>query len=127
MLIAFDWQMLNEPKKQADVLELMMLGVDVGFWEDVIKPAGDENLLPSTPDTPDLTIRLGNRLGTLTTPEGESGEIGEYLLSLFPSLLLCFFTSFLLLSICFRGRRCLMSRGNYKKLFLTEPLFRLTI
>ena len=61
--------MLNEPKKQADVLELLMLGVDVGFWETTMKPPED-NFGPATPDTPDLTVRLGNRLGTLTTPEG---------------------------------------------------------
>lgn len=65
-------QMLNEPKKQADVLELLMLGVDVGFWEATMKPAED-HFAPSTPDTPDLTVRLGNRLGTLTTPEGDPG------------------------------------------------------
>jgi len=65
-------QMLNEPKKQADVLELLMLGVDVGFWETTMKPPED-NFGPATPDTPDLTVRLGNRLGTLTTPEGDAG------------------------------------------------------
>ena len=65
--------MLNEPKKQADVLELLMLGVDVGFWEATMKPAED-NFGPSTPDTPDLTARIGNRLGTLTTPEGDPGK-----------------------------------------------------
>jgi len=65
-------QMLNEPKKQADVLELLMLGVDVGFWEATMKPAED-NFAPSTPDTPDLTARIGNRLGALTTPEGDPG------------------------------------------------------
>jgi len=65
-------QMLNEPKKQADVLELLMLGVEVGFWEATMKPA-EEALAPTTPDTPDLTQRLGNRIGTLTTPEGDAG------------------------------------------------------
>lgn len=64
-------QMLNEPKKQADVLELLMLGVEIGFWEATMKP-GDQ-FAPSTPDTPDLTSRLGNRIGTLTTPEGDAG------------------------------------------------------
>ena len=49
-----------------------MLGVDVGFWEATMKPAED-HFAPSTPDTPDLTVRLGNRLGTLTTPEGDPG------------------------------------------------------
>ena len=68
----FPTQMLNEPKKQADVLELLMLGVDVGFWEATMKPPED-NFAPATPDTPDLTVRLGNRLGTLTTPEGDPG------------------------------------------------------
>ena len=49
-----------------------MLGVDVGFWETTMKPPED-NFGPATPDTPDLTVRLGNRLGTLTTPEGDAG------------------------------------------------------
>merc|ERR1712174_72077 len=64
-------QMLNEPKKQADVLELLMLGVENGFWEATMKP--EDHFGPSTPDTPDLTTRLGNRIGTLTTPEGDAG------------------------------------------------------
>jgi len=64
-------QMLNEPKKQADVLELLMLGVEIGFWEATMKP--DDQFAPTTPDTPDLTTRLGNRIGTLTTPEGDAG------------------------------------------------------
>jgi len=66
-------QMLNEPKKQADVLELLLLGVDVGFWEQIMKPAED-GFAPGTPDTPELAVRLGNRLGTLTTPEGDAGS-----------------------------------------------------
>ena len=64
--------MLNEPKKQADVLELLMLGVEIGFWEATMKP--DDQFAPTTPDTPDLTTRLGNRIGTLTTPEGDAGK-----------------------------------------------------
>lgn len=50
-----------------------MLGVEVGFWEAMMKPQ-DDPLIPPTPDTPELTQRLGNRIGTLTTPEGDVGK-----------------------------------------------------
>ena len=55
--------MLNEPKKQADVLELLMLGVDVGFWETAMKPP-ENNFGPATPDTPNLTVTISNPLST---------------------------------------------------------------